>query len=240
MLETPTEGLAVTGRVPISGYVGLENARVAGVDVIIDGITYGAASYGATRNDVCGSLPASVSNCPRIGFTFTLNSAAQNPTGDIIIAAGRHTLQIRARDEAGRYFMFPETPVNFVVDNPANQAPRVVITVPGRNDTVTGVMSVMGYAYDPDADGRVVTLRLVIDGLTYNSISINYGSPRPEACAALTDVPACPNIGWETAFDTTRLANGPHTLSITATDDKGAITYSHGIFGGMNFFVNNQ
>lgn len=236
-LEGPTDGLEVTGRVPVTGYVGLENARVAGVDIIVDGITYGSATYGMPRADVCGGLPSTVLNCPRIGFTFMLNSEAQNPLGDILLPPGKHTLQLRARDEANRYFLFPENPITITSANPANQPPRVGITVPYRNEVVTGLMSIMGHAYDPD--GEIATLRLVVDGLTYNSVTINYGSERPEVCAGLEDVTACPNIGFELGFDTRRLANGPHTLSITATDDKGAITYSHGLTGGLNFFVNN-
>src|SRR5204862_4171060 len=101
-LETPANGSEVTGRVPIAGYFALADARVVGVDVIVDSITYGAATYGATRSDICATLPDNVLNCPRIGFTFTLNSAAQNPTGDIFISPGQHSLQLRGRDESGR------------------------------------------------------------------------------------------------------------------------------------------
>lgn len=238
-LENPTDGQEISGRAPVTGYFGVDNARIVGVDVIVDGITYGAVQYGLLRTDVCGTLPSTVVNCPRIGFNFILNTTAQNPTGDILIGAGSHTLQLRARDESGRYFFFPEKPIAIVVNNPTNRAPRVAITTPYQNETVTGLMSIIGYAYDPDPEGRVVTLRVVVDGLSYASVTINYGSERPEVCAALTDVPACPNIGFELGFDTRRLANGPHTLNITATDDNGAIGYAQALLGGLNFFVNN-
>jgi hypothetical protein len=236
-LEAPTDGMEVSGRVPVTGYFGLPDARVMGVDVIVDGITYGAATYGLLRNDVCTGIMPAILDCPRIGFSFMLNTTAQNPTGDILMSAGNHALQLRGRDSNGRLFLFPDNPLTIRVNNPVNRAPNVVITVPKANDYAVGRMSIMGHAFD--VDGRVVSVAIAIDGITY-TLPVNYGSPRPEACAALTDVTACPNIGFEVEFDTRRLSNGPHLVRVSAIDDKGAIGYAPSFLGGVNFIVQNQ
>ncbi|MBI1788205.1 MAG: hypothetical protein HYR60_11720, partial [Acidobacteria bacterium] len=67
-----------------------------------------------------------------------------------------------------------------------------------------------------------------------------YGQPRPEACATLPDVAACPNIGFELDFDTRRVPNGPHTLSVFLIDDKGQTAeIPKVVYDGINVFVNN-
>ncbi|MCX6623746.1 MAG: M36 family metallopeptidase, partial [Acidobacteria bacterium] len=50
-LELPSAGESISGLKTIRGYAGLPDARIRNIDVLIDGITYGAATYGATRTD---------------------------------------------------------------------------------------------------------------------------------------------------------------------------------------------
>ena len=39
----------------------------------------------------------------------------------------------------------------------------------------------------------------------------------PDVCAVYAKSPDCPNVGWSARLDTTQLANGTHTLTVTAT-----------------------
>jgi flagellar hook protein FlgE len=48
-----------------------------------------------------------------------------------------------------------------------------------------------------------------------------YGGARPDVCAIFAPVPACPNISWTYFLDTTAIADGTHTMAITATTVEG-------------------
>lgn len=237
-IEVPEEGAEVSGRTPVTGYVALSDARVSIIEVIVDGINFGIGGYGITRAAVCAELPPNTPGCPRIGFSVNLTTTEQN-LGSFPLSNGPHTLQIRARDEFGRYHIFPPAPVRFTVNNEANESPRGVLTSPSPNERVRGVMAIRGHAWDPD--GRVERVRVFIDDILYAATApIRYGDPRPEACTALQNVAACPNIGFEGEFDTRRLANGLHSLRVIITDDKGRNTDVPNVLsGGVNFFVEN-
>ncbi len=107
-IESIADGAKFGPQQLIRGYAYSPTLRVAGVDVLVDGITYGSASYGQARTDICNALPTPRPvNCPNVGFTFIL-SAAGSP---ILLPNGSHTLQVRAVDEAGRYTLIPATPL---------------------------------------------------------------------------------------------------------------------------------
>lgn len=232
VIEFPASGATISATTPIRGYAYASDLRITAVDIIIDGVTYGRAIYGQRRDDICGSLTPRPPNCPAIGFTFSLNSAS----GAIQLPNGTHTLQIRPIDESGRSTLIPEQPFTIVVDNPPNADPVGVLSSPAPNARVSGVINVSGYGYDPD--GTIRTVTLVVDGGSYGTL--RYGTDRTAECASLPDLAACPNIGFEGDFDTTRLSNGLHSLAIQITDDKGRsrlipVTTRRGI----NIFVQN-
>jgi len=71
-------------------------------------------------------------------------------------------------------------------------------------------------------------------------VQLRYGLPRPEACAALTDIAACPNIGFEGTFDTRTLSNGPRRLGVLLYDTVFRPVVIPGITSaGMNITVAN-
>ncbi|MEO7142415.1 MAG: M36 family metallopeptidase, partial [Bryobacteraceae bacterium] len=214
-ITAPADGDTVSGIVPVTGYFALPDALLRGVDVILDGLSYGAARYGLNQQSVCAALPGNPPNCPRIGFSFNLDTTAENQTGKILVGNGPHSLQVRATDVYGRTFTAPPKPAAITVNNPVHPKPVALITAPAANQTVGGVLHVSGYAYD--SGGTVVTVSLMIDGYRYNN-PVAYGTPAPDVCAALPNVTACPNIGFSVDFDSTRLSNGPHTLSILVKD----------------------
>ena len=84
-----------------------------------------------------------------------------------------------------------------------------------QNQTFSGMTKISGTAYDPD--GRILQVYVSFDDAFYATAT--YGSDRSAACAALTDVPACPKIGFDLNFDTKRLSNGPHYLRVIVYDD---------------------
>lgn len=236
-IDSPTDGSTVSGSVPVTGYFALPDARIVSVDVILDGLSYGSALYGSNRSSVCAMLPGSPPNCPRIGFSFTLNSAAQNQTGAILVQNGPHALQVRATDAYGRTFNFPAKPLAITVNNADHQKPVAAITGPTANQTVGGTMHVSGYAYSPQ--GSIRSVYLIVDGRLYTSAPVTTGTARPDICATLQNVTSCPNIGFDADLDTTQLPNGPHTLDVLVTDNSGVTTYAPSITGGLLFTVQN-
>jgi hypothetical protein len=233
-IELPEEGATLSETTPIRGWVYSPDLRITAVDILINGVTYGRATYGQRRDDVCAALSNRPPNCPNVGFTFSLNTL----TGRIQLPNGEAFLQARARDESGRFTLLPETPVRITIGNTEpSLAPLGFITSPVASSTVRGTIKVWGWAWDPD--GTVRTARLLVDGITF--ATLEYGEERGEQCAALPDVPACPNIGFSGDFDTTRLSNGLHQLGVQLTDDSGRTTIipALGRFG-MNIFVDNR
>jgi hypothetical protein len=231
-IEAPAAGAAVTGSTPIRGYAYAPDLRILAVDILIDGLTYGRATYGQRRDEVCRDLPNRPPNCPNVGFSFTLDSAG----GEVRLPNGRHSLQARVLDEAGRYTLLPATPITINVENAANLPPTGVLATPGANARLSGTVKIWGYAWD--LDGTVETVQLLIDGVIYGNPK--YGDERAQQCATLPDVKACPNIGFDFDFDTTQVSNGLHQLGIRIVDDKGraAIVPGSAAFG-INVFIQN-
>ena len=231
-IEVPAAGATLTGTTPIRGWVYAPDLRIVSVDVLINGVTYGQATYGQRRADVCDALPDRAPDCPNIGFTFNLNTTqgqVQLPNGDAFV-------QVRARDESGRFTLIPETPVKVTIQNETSEAPTGVLLNPGANQRVSGTIKIWGWAWDPD--GRVRSVELLADGFTF--MALTYGEERAEQCATLPDVAACPNIGFWGDFDTRRLSNGLHQIGVRITDDAGRTTIlpRAGLFG-INVFVEN-
>jgi hypothetical protein len=231
-IEEPAAGAELEDFVIIRGWAAANDLRVAAVDILIDGVTYGRATYGITRNDICNSLNPRPLNCPLVGFQFLLDTL-----GSIPLTNGQHRLQARIQDETGRLTLIPAEPVIITVNNEINELPKGVLTAPAPNERLSGVIAIYGHAWDPD--GRILQVQLVVNGEAREVIS--YGRPRPTECAALPGVAACPNIGFEMAFDTRRLNNGPNVIGIRLIDSDGAsVIIPSTLRNGMNVIITNE
>ena len=231
-VENINEGDTISGVFTVTGYAAADSFRVVGVDVLIDGFSYGAASYGFSRTDICGTLKPVPPGCPTIGFRLAVDTKG----GVLPLIDGAHKLQIRVRDETGRTTLLPVVPINFNVKNgPISQAVGDM-TSPKANEVLSGVVKITGYAYIPG--GKVLGGTVLVDDFGYDSIT--YGTPAPDVCATLSNVAACPNIGFTATFDTTRLPNGPHILGIYLRTDNGGnflVPFKQG--NGVNVFTRN-
>jgi hypothetical protein len=229
-IEAPAAGAAVSGTVAIRGYAYSGLVRVTAADVLVDGTTYAAASYGVRREDICAT-PSLSPNCPGVGFTANLNTSS----GAVWLPNGKHVLQVRVRDETGRYTLIPAAPLEFTVDNPVNQPPRGVLVSPAPNAVLSGNARISGYAWDPD--GRVTSVNVILWNF---ATSVSYGLPRPEECAKLPEVAACPNIGFDATLDTRRYPNGTYVLGIRLIDNSGAsVIIPNTLRGGINVEIRN-
>ena len=234
-IENPVAGTQLSGSVIFSGYAYFDDPAlsVRRVDVLIDGLTYPGTIYGQTRNDICGPLavPRPV-NCPGVGWLLPLNTRTGLPP----LPDGPHSMQLRIQDDSGRFTTLPDAPVAFTVKNGPQTAPIGAITAPLPNATLSGIVSISGYAYSPA--GQVGSVVLLLDGVLYRNAA--YGLPRPDICASLPDVTACPNIGFSVPLDTTTLANGPHVLGVRITNTQGISVIVPALdSAGMNVVIDN-
>ena len=231
-IELPENHAEVSGNVLIRGYAAAPNLRIVGIDVLIDGVTYGRAGHGQPRPEVCAALGFESPNCPGVGFSFTVNSVI----GSIPLPNGEHLLRLRIQDETGRFTLYPETPLTIRVNNEANQAPKGVLTSPNNGERVSGNLLVWGWAWDPD--GKIDAVELLVDGVV--RASVPYGDARPEQCAELPEVSACPNIGFWYNFNTKSVLNGPHVLGVRLTDNRGkAVVIPQEAQNGRTIIVQN-
>lgn len=97
--------------------------------------------------------------------------------------------------------------------------PTVQIDTPANNATVSGVITVGGWAIDNTArvETAVTGVRVYVDGASFIG-NAAYGANRPDVCAAYPGRVGCPNVGYNISWNTTSVANGLHTIRVDATD----------------------
>jgi hypothetical protein len=93
-IDSPSSGSIITsGSTMVTGWA-LESAAGIGtaisvVQVLVDRVLVGTATYGLSRPDVCGLYPGRP-GCPNVGYTFLLNTTS--------LTTGPHTLTVSAYD----------------------------------------------------------------------------------------------------------------------------------------------
>jgi hypothetical protein len=174
------------------------------VNVKIDGINQGNATYGGNRADACQQYPAAQS-CPNVGYSMWFDPAT--------VSTGTHTIIVTAVDTQGdstivqRTFKTQQPTISINVDNP-NQS---------QNQYILGQTTMFGWAIDDVS--AISSITIAIDGT--NRGNATYGGSRPDVCQTLGNHPGCPNVGWQFAFDTAYLSGGSHALDVTAVTASG-------------------
>jgi hypothetical protein len=208
-IEAPTAGATVSGPVMVSGWaldsINFVGTAVSNVQVSVDGVLNGTASYGVIRQDICNQYPGRP-GCPFVGFTYMLNTSG--------LAGGSHTILVTATDtdtppdtgSASVTINLPSVPV-FNLDAPASGA------------TVSGLVPVTGWA-SPPAGSQMNAVKVFVDGAQKGIAS--YGWNRPDICSTYPGLNGCPTIGFVFYLDTATLTNGSHLIQVTASTEDGA------------------
>ena len=122
---------------------------------------------------------------------------------------GPHTLQIAGIGALASVLIVIG---NSTVLNPMH------LTIDGSaTSNLSGTANLWGWAVSDDA--AISTVAVSIDGVSLGNAS--YGDSRGDVCAIYVNRLGCPNVGWHLPVDTTKLTNGSHTVSVTATSSLG-------------------
>jgi len=98
-LDTPIPNQQLSGKSGVTGWA-FDNTAVSKVDVYVDGLLAGNATYCGSRPDVANDWPHAPAD---IGFSFSLDTTKY--------ANGLHVLEIRATDVNSNVAIFPDVPV---------------------------------------------------------------------------------------------------------------------------------
>ncbi len=218
-------GGALSGAATLFGWAIDANTSVSGVTYTIDGASYGPATYGAPRADVCAVYPGRA-GCPNVGWNAILDTTR--------LSNGSHTLQVTATNSSGARFTVskPFTVSNDLSANPA----KAFIDSPVANNNYRGAVTFWGWAVNV-APSPISSVSVSIDGIARGNAT--YGQNRADVCAVFPSSAGCPNVGWSFFFDTSTLSNGTHTFSITATAANGQKTTVANPFIVSNFAPDN-
>ncbi len=174
-------------------------------------LTVSSISIGGTNgNDFqqvnnCGTSVSAGQGCT-IWLTYL-------PTGSSPVSS---SAAINIRDGA------PGSPHSISITGTATGLSQALIDVdsPSSAATVSGTIPMGGWIIDNNAVITAVTL--AVDGVAWGTAT--YGISRPDVCAAYPGRPGCPNVGWGSSLNTTLLADGAHTLTVTAASSFGHTT----------------
>ena len=205
-IDKPTGGASVSGVFALSGWAVSTADAVANVQLLIDGKSFGSASYGGIRPDVCAAYPSTF-NCPNVGWSASLVSSQ--------FTNGNHVLEATITTSGGHRASVGTT---FTVANTTSGPGHIYFDVPIVNGSAAaGSVTFAGWALNDNA--AVSSLSVTIDGVPYGTA--NYHIPRPDVCALYPGRQGCPNVGWTFPFDTTQIADGTHILGLTENNADG-------------------
>jgi len=197
----------LTGVTAFSGWALDDNAVINTVEILIDGVSRGNATYGLNRPDVCDVYPARP-GCPAVGWTFPIDTG--------LLPDGAHTLDATGTSAAGDRLTISKTftVANWTAGNPM----RISIDTPSsESGAFSGTVAFGGWAIDDIA--AIANVAVSVDGVSFGNAA--YGGSRPDVCNIFPGRAGCPNVGWNVLLNTTQLADGEHTLEITATSSGG-------------------
>ena len=213
-IDSPSSGGTYLGSVAFGGWALDSSSAVRTVALSIDGTSFGNASYGGNRQDVCNAM-GNAPGCPNVGWNAIVNTAK--------LSGGAHTLLVTITTADGRQasqsriFNVRQAVTSYSIDAPTTSGAALL-----------GQQHFAGWAVDNAFP--ISSVAVSIDGASYPNAS--YGGNRQDVCNALGNNPGCPYVGWDTSIDTAKLVGGSHVLTIRVTTSDG-----RQVSGTRNFTV---
>lgn len=156
-------------------------------------------------------LPAGHTGDANTTYIYNWNTEA--------VPNGSYTIQVRATDSEG--LTTPGLPVTVTVNNIVNIKPTVTIDIPGNGDTVDGTFDITVTATDDYTAQAALVVEISIDGSEWIPIGHAGGTTY--------------TFNW----NTTLIADGPHTIAARSTDD-GVPPLQSDVFGPITVTVKNN
>ncbi|HTU44542.1 MAG TPA: hypothetical protein VMF91_05745 [Bryobacteraceae bacterium] len=226
VIDTPNSADGpIQGAILLSGWALNPNSAIASVAILIDGASYGNASYTVSRPDVCAANPGAP-GCPIVGWSLLFDTNS--------LSNGTHTLEAVATANNGDVGAVATTlnVANWTSANPMTLS----IGVPNQINVYSGAAVVFG-GWALDNDAAIQTVSVSIDGVGHGNAI--YGGSRPDVCVGFPDRPGCPNVGWNLVVDTTQLADGRHKIAVTGTTTTGQSSTISSTFTVKNLTTSN-
>jgi uncharacterized protein (TIGR03437 family) len=223
-IDTPANGASGSGSIVAAGWALSTKDTVTGVTLKVDGLSFGSATYGGSRTDVCSLFPGNP-GCPNLGWTGNINSS--------LLSNGTHVLEATATTSKG---LRATSSSQFTVANGNTGPSHMSIDVPGAaSNPFLGTATFSGWALNDNVS--VSSVSVLIDGVPFGTAT--YNQPRPDVCTVFPARAGCPNVGWIYAFDTTKLADGSHTFATTQNNSDGTFYSTSANFTVGNFTTTN-
>ena len=210
--------IEVTPPCPTNTHLSVSLTDPAGGDYI-----WGNVQFSADANDDLGVAQVKF----LINGSPVCTDSAEPWACDVDVSGystGNYTLKARAFGVCGN------TKTSSGVNARIVSNPEMAIEEPSTGETVSGMVTVSGWATDPDG---VQNLIVKIDG---QNISSTYGINRNSICQSIpVNDPGCPGVGYEATFNSANYNDGSHALQVRATDASGMTTVRN-----RNFIIENS
>ncbi|MEO8585027.1 MAG: hypothetical protein ABI584_02600 [Acidobacteriota bacterium] len=229
-IDVPVDGATVSGYVQVVGFA-LDGNLLSNIDVFVDGTDEANRVGAAGGANINLPRPDVIQFFPQYGGTIGKNPGFQASFKASLFSNGSHTLYIRATDVSGcSYFL---TPRAIRVDNTRNQPPfgGVDFPLPDSGVSANGILMVAGWALD---DRKIDHVDVFVDGLIERQAVT--GIYRADVAANYPDNTQSIVSGFVLNVDSTRYANGVHTVTVKAVDDQG----QQGLLGSRRVQVFNN
>jgi hypothetical protein len=194
----PAAGTAISGALKLYGWA-FDPSGIRSVAVQLDGADAGIpVTMHLARPDIVAAFPDAPADA---GFSYVVDSTK--------IANGTHKLGVVVTSNGGGVKLMS---VTLVVDQAKDaSAPQLTVDAPTAGQVVKGGITISGWAVDNVA---VQGVTVAADGGPAFAAAFNVA--RPDIVAAFPWAPLM--SGFTVSLDTRTLTNGPHTLTVTASD----------------------
>jgi len=222
-----------------------DTGRVAYVELMIDGVRWYSTDdcafssifstftncYGLTRYDVQRYYP-NYPDVPRAGYLFTMDVGALLALG---VRPGNHILKVRVGDQQQTFVELPGPqglPVFFQCAENNVASATGFIDVPAPFDYMKGTVVFQGWAATEFA--FINSIEIIIDGFVVGLAQP--GFPRPDVQEQNPFLRNSANSGWRFTYDTTKLRNERHRLTVRVVDTFNRKTE----IGSVDFYTQNN
>jgi len=150
------------------------------------------------------------------------------------VRPGNHVLKVRVGDLQQTFTELPGPqglPVFFECSEGSVVAATGFIDVPTTFDYMKGTVVFQGWASSEFS--LITSVEIIVDGVTAGLAQ--YGFPRPDVQEQYPFFRSVLNSGWRFTFDTTKLRNERHRLTVRVVDSSG----KKAEIGSVDFFTQN-